>query len=170
MWSHDNTVWPTAGQVIIVTRVAMIQCVDILPCCIMIWQDIKWSLNIGVCCFSTSHKLKLFSENCVPMHDCLFVCIFVCLSITTWAKTLHTKSSLYAKNGGHRESVLNLKAGKHRFKVVRAPMGCRGMKNNEVTSWATRYNKFVRVERECVLFIRERKFKTSFEALPGQFS
>ena len=55
--------------------------------------------------------LKLFSEKCV--------CLYICLSFRTHVnKILFTKNSLYGRNKGHVEPVVNFRAGKLRFKAV----------------------------------------------------
>jgi len=47
--------------------------------------------------------LKLFYEKCV------FVCLYICLSVRTHvSKALEAKSSLYTRNNGYTEPVLNL--------------------------------------------------------------
>ena len=61
--------------------------------------------------------LKLFSEKCA--YYMYVVCLYVCLSFRTHvSKTLFAKNSLYVRNKGHIESVLNFWAGKFWFKVV----------------------------------------------------
>ena len=49
------------------------------------------------------------------------VCMYICLSFCTHvSKPLFTKNSLYVRNKGHIEPVLNFQAGKLWFKVVNA--------------------------------------------------
>ena len=99
-----------------------------------------------------SALLKLFSKKCecacvcmmsvCCMCVCLYcVCMFACLSIPTLAKTLNTKSTLFARNGSYRKPVLNLQPVKLWFKmgnrcqfkiqVDRISNGLYGCKNNE---------------------------------------
>jgi len=59
-------------------------------------------------------RCNCFPKMCVHMYVC-------CLSIPTWTKLDMLKSSLYARNGGYRESALNL--GRHTLWVI-----CAGLK------------------------------------------
>ena len=57
--------------------------------------------------------LKLFSKKCVCVYACtyacMFVCLYICLSVCTHvSKALEAKSSLYTRNEGYIDPVLNL--------------------------------------------------------------
>jgi len=72
-------------------------------------------LYINVTC---TCSLKLFSEKCVCMY--MYVCMCVCLFPH---KALEVKSSLYMRNEGYKEPVLNLYTGELWFKVALAIIG-----------------------------------------------
>ena len=50
---------------------------------------------------------------------CMYICLYICLSFRTYvSKTLFIKNSLYVRNKGHIEPVLNFQVGRFWFNVI----------------------------------------------------
>jgi len=125
----------------------------------------------------------------VCMFVCMHVCKYVCLSFHTHvSKALEAKSSLYTRNEGYIEPVLNLWAGELWFKVgntcwfeirvervckdiVKAfPKGPNGLKNNVGGLLGYQVKRILSSERGACSVHMRTKIKASFDSLPKKFA